>query len=50
MSMKKYINKIALLVSAFIKNMKEEVEARQDMIIGSNLLEETGMEEHMMDK
>ena len=50
MSMKEYINKIALLASAFIKNMKEEVEARQDTIIGSNLLEETTMEEDMMDK
>ena len=30
--------------------MKKEVEARQDMITGSNLLEETGMEEDIMDK
>ena len=40
MSMKEYTNKIALLASAFIKNMKKEVEARQYTIIGSNLLEE----------
>ena len=50
MSMKEYINKIALLASAFIENMKKEVEARQYTIIGSNLLEEIGMEEDMMDK
>ena len=50
MSMKEYINKIALLASTFIKNMKKEVEARQYMIIGSNLLEEMGMEEDMTDK
>ena len=37
--MKEYINKIALLASAYIENMKK-VEARQYMIIGSNLLEE----------
>ena len=48
--MKEYINKIAPLASAFIENMKEEVEARQDTVVGSNLLKETGMEEHMMDK
>ena len=48
--MKEYINKIALLASVFIKNMKEEVEARQNTIIGSNLLEDTAMEEDMMDK
>ena len=41
MSMKEYINKIALLASAFIKKIKKEVEARQYMIVGSNLLEET---------
>ena len=40
MSMKEYINKIALLATAFIKNMKKEVETRQYMIIGSNLFEE----------
>ena len=50
MSMKEYINKIALLASAFIKNMKKEVETRQYMIVGSNLLEEAGMEEDMMEK
>ena len=50
MSMKEHINKIALLASAFIENMKKEVEARQDGIIGSNLLEEMGMEEDMTDK
>ena len=50
MSMKEYINKIAPLASAFIKNMKKEVEARKDMIIESNLLEEMCMEEDMMDK
>ena len=50
MSMKEYINNIAPLASAFIENMKKEVEARQDMIIGSNLLEEMGMAEDMMDK
>ena len=50
MSMTEYINKIAPLASAFIENMKEEVEARQDMIIGSNLLKEMGMAEDMMDK
>ena len=50
MSMKEYINKIAPLASAFIENMKKEVEARQYMIVGSNLLEEMGMEEDMMDK
>ena len=41
MSMKKYINMIALLASAFIENMKKEVGARPYTIIGSNLLEET---------
>ena len=41
MSMKEYINKIALLASACIKNMKKEVEARQYTIVGSKLLEET---------
>ena len=50
MSMKEYINKIAPLASAFIKNMKEEVEARQDMIVGSNLLEELAMEEDTTDR
>ena len=50
MSMKEYTDKIAPLASAFIKNMKKEVEARQYTIIGSNLLEEMGMEEDMMDK
>ena len=50
MSMKEYINKIALLASACIENMKKEVEARQYMIIRSNQLEEAGMEEDMMDK
>ena len=40
MSMKEYINKIALLASVFVKNMKKEVEARHYTIIGSNLLEE----------
>ena len=38
--MKEYINKIALLASVFIENMKKEVEARQYTIAGSNLLEE----------
>ena len=32
---------IALLARTFIKNMKKEVEAKQYMTIGSNLLEET---------
>ena len=41
MSMKEYNNIIVLLASAFIENMKKEVEERQYMIIGSNLLEET---------
>ena len=50
MSMKEYINKITLLASAFIGNMKKEVEARQYTIVGSNLLEETGMEEDRKDK
>ena len=48
--MKEYINKIALLASVYIENMKEEVEARQDTIIRSNLLKETGMEEHLMEQ
>ena len=48
--MKEYINNIALLASAFIKSMKKEVEARQDTVIGSNLLEDMGTEEDMTDK
>ena len=39
--MKKYINMIALLASAFIENMKKEVRTRQYTIIGSHLFEET---------
>ena len=41
MSMNEYNNIIALLASAFIENMKKEVEERQYTIVGSNLLEET---------
>ena len=50
MSVKEYIKKITLLASAFIENVKKEVEARQYTIIGSNLLEEMGMEEDRTDK